>query len=308
MTTNTKQQSKTMCAYPFIHSYIGSKYERKLCCISDDVSGQEKTTIKEFWNSDYMKNVRKNMVNGEQVKECKRCYYFEDIGISSLRQQCMENYPDHDVLLNGYDHDTGIMNKNPVFFDHRTIHCNLQCMSCGYVYSSTHINLMEKMWNVKVAFQIDTEYEKECSKEIQDSILRKECQAIYWAGGEPMMSNTHWQVVELMWNLSKDPEYAEYISNIKVHYNTNLTKSTWKNTSIPDMLEFYQPQIQASIDGTYETFEYCRDGASWDVVSKNWDLYFSKLNKKKQFGIASVLSSPVIMDIDRWFDFLNRIM
>lgn len=92
---------------------------------------------------------------------------------------------------------------------------------------------------------------------------------------------------------------------IGVHYNTNLTRISWNGKHIPDMLEFYQPSIQASIDGTNETFEYCRDGASWQSVSSNWDSYFSKLNRNSQFGIASVLSSPVIMDIDRWFDFFE---
>lgn len=290
-----------------MHSYIGSKYERKLCCISDDVPGMEKTTLEEFWNSDFMLDTRKKMVAGEKVKQCERCYYFEDVGVSSLRQESLRNY-NLTELLEGYDEETGVLNKNPTYFDHRTIHCNLTCISCGVTYSSSHINLFKKMWDrldADDSFQIDSEYEKQCAKDITKSILSKECKSIYWAGGEPMMSKVHWIVVDLMYTLSKDPEYSDYIRSISVHYNTNLSRITWNGKHIPDLLEFNQPSIQASIDGTHETFEYCRDGASWDVVSNNWKQYFDKLNKNKQFGIASVLSSPVIMDIDRWFDFFE---
>jgi len=298
-------KNNTICSYPFVHSYIGSQYERKLCCISDDIVELQKTTLGEFWNSDYMRETRKKMVSGEKVDACSRCYYFEEMKVPSLREESCRHYTEED-LFEGYDPETGIMNKNPTYFDHRTIYCNLQCVSCGYVYSSTHMSLYEKMWNKTIEFKADNEFEENTAKEILDSLINKECKNIYWAGGEPMMSKVHWMVVELMEKLSNDPEYSDYIKKIGVHYNTNLTKLTWRGKHIPDMLEFYQPSIQASIDGTNETFEYCRDGARWNLVSKNWDEYFKKLNKNEQFGIASVLSSPVLMDIDRWFDFFGQ--
>lgn len=297
--------NNTICPYPFVHSYIGSQYERKLCCISDDIEGLQKTTLGQFWNSDFMRETRKKMVSGEKVDHCSRCYYFESIDVPSLREESCRHYDEKD-LFEGYNPDTGEMNINPTYFDHRTIYCNLQCVSCGYVYSSTHMSLYEKMWNKTLEFRADREFEENTAKEILDSIKNKECRNIYWAGGEPMMSKVHWMVVELMEQLSNDPEYSDYIRGLGIHYNTNLTKLSWNGKNIPDMLEFYQPSIQASIDGTHETFEYCRDGGKWDSVSSNWDQYYEKLNKNQQFGIASVLSSPVLMDIDRWFDFFEQ--
>ena len=296
--------NKSICSYPFTHSYIGSKYERKLCCISEDIEELQKTSLDEFWNSEFMRETRKKMIAGEKISHCNRCYYFEDVGVDSLRQESNRNYT-WDELLETYDHETGEISRGPTYFDHRTIYCNLQCISCGHTYSSTHINLYEKMWGQKLNFHLDTEYEQKTAQEILDSLLKKECKNIYWAGGEPMMSKVHWLVVEMMETLSKDPEYADYIKKIGVHYNTNLTRVNWNGKHIPDMLEFYQPSIQASIDGTHETFEYCRDGGSWETVEKNWNAYYEKLNKNEQFGVASVLTSPVIMDIDRWFDFFE---
>ena len=308
MTIDTKQ-NKSFCPYPFYHSYIGSQYERKLCCISDDIVEHTKTSQKEFWNSEYMKNVRKKMLAGEKISECKRCYEFEDLGLKSLRlgsSQSVANEHTFAKLMEGYNYDTGEMELGPSYFDHRTIHCNLQCVSCGPPYSSTHQNLHEKMWGSKIDFTIDMDFEDTYGKEIIDALVAKRCESIYWAGGEPMMSKMHWEVVEKLRELAADPEYSDYVENLRIHYNSNLTRLFWKGNHIPTLLEFYQPSIQASIDGTHETFEYCRDGAKWDSVQENWNQYYQKLNKRRQFGIASVLSLPVLLDIDRWFDFFSK--
>ena len=308
MTIDIKK-NKTFCPYPFYHSYIGSRYERKLCCISDDIADHQKTSQKEFWNSEYMKETRKKMVAGEQIDACKICYYFEELGLKSLRLGSGESVVNEHCfskLMEGYDYETGEMSLGPSYFDHRTIHCNLQCVSCGPPYSSTHQNLHEKMWGTKIDFTVDEQFEEVYGQEIIDALESKRCASIYWAGGEPMMSNMHWNVVEKLRELSQNPEYSDYVENLRIHYNTNLTRLFWKGNHIPSLLEFYQPSIQASIDGTHETFEYCRDGGKWGSVEVNWNQYYEKLNKKKQFGIASVLSAPVLMDIDRWFDFFGK--
>ena len=45
----------------------------------------------EFWNSEYMQDVRKQMLTGEQVSECEACYKNERLGIKSLREEANEN-------------------------------------------------------------------------------------------------------------------------------------------------------------------------------------------------------------------------
>lgn len=304
MTIDTNK-NKSICSYPFTHSYIGPKYERRLCCISEDVVELPKTSLIEFWNSDKMKETRLKMINGEKVKECSTCYYFENSNISSLRKESTDYLNIED--LTKHMNSDGSMNMGPSFYDHRTIHCNLQCISCGHAYSSTHEKLFKMMWHRNPSdFKVDFEYEDSMANDINDSIIKKECTKLYWAGGEPMSSHVHWSVVEKMYELSQVDEYKDYVKNIGVHYNTNMTKLMWKGKPIPELLDFYQPSIQASLDGTHETFEYTRDGAKWDEVSKNWDEYYKVLNKHNQFSIASVLSAPVVFDIDRWFDFYEK--
>lgn len=312
MTIDFKFPSETWCPYPWTHSYQGSKYERKLCCISKDIEGHDKMTTEEFWNSPYMQSVRKKMMAGEQIEVCKGCYRLEKLGVTSLRQESSFGVIEMslsdpkaavDKLIGGCSVDNGINKTPPRFFDYRTIHCNLQCVSCGSTYSSQHIKLKQQMWDTEPEFKPDYEYEEGMAREIIDGINNKTVDNIYWAGGEPMMSKLHWDVVERMIELLEDPEYYDYVTKIKTHYNTNLTKSHWKGKDIPSMLEPFQPSIQASLDGCFETLEYTRDGCRWDVIENNWKTYHEKLNKEKQLGLATVLSAPVLFDIDRYLEF-----
>lgn len=302
--------SSTWCVHPWQHSYVGTRYERKLCCISKDVKGYDKTSTADFWNSEFMKSTRRKMLEGEQVDECSSCYECErhNTGISPRQRTNSYLTKDHiDYLLNNTDvtgHFTGVV----TYYDYRTIHCNLQCHSCNDVYSSQHITLKEKMnaGNVIVSdkvFRVDYNYEKACLDEIISSIESKHVDNIYWAGGEPMMSPIHWGVIEYMIEKLSDPEYHDYIKSIHMHYNTNLTKMYWKTKRIPEMLEVLQPVLVPSLDGVYETLEYTRDGAKWKDINKNFNEYISILNCKKQFGIATVLTAPVLFDIDRYLDY-----
>jgi hypothetical protein len=111
--------------------------------------------------------------------------------------------------------------------------------------------------------------------------------------------------VETIKNLLEDPEYSEYLSAIRPMYTTNLTKLYWKNQSIPELLKPLNPYLNASIDGTEETFEYCRDGANWQEMADNWDQYYKVLNSP-DFTVSSVLSAPVIFDVDRWIEFFSK--
>lgn len=302
----TIPNNKTFCGLPFTHSYIGPHYERHLCCVSDELPELKKTTMIQFWNSKKMSEIRLKMIAGEPVKECHRCYEYEKKGLSSLRiDATYKNNPDLQDAIDTMD-SAGNLVAFPTYFDHRTIHCNLQCLSCGDDYSSTHIKLKHQMAQTPIETKFDHEYEILTANDIILALDHKHCKSIYWAGGEPMTSHVHWAVVDRMYQLSQVSEYQEYIKGISVMYNTNMTKSVWKGKQIPDLLEFYQPSIRASIDGVEETFDYCRDGASWSEVKHNWDMYYQKLNVNRQMGVSAVLSAPVMMDIDRFLNFFEN--
>jgi len=313
--------NKSLCIFPWIENYQGSRYERKYCCISDDLKGQQKTTEKEFWNSGYMRRTRLDMLNGVKRKECHACYQNEENGILSLRQE--STFENDGQIKDVYKsileetNESGALVSEPSYYDSRTIHCNLQCVSCGIVYSSQHIELFKDMFSEQALnaspgnggtynnpFKVDKKHEKATADEMVRGLVEKRITGFYWAGGEPFMSPVHWTVMEKMLELRDDPEYTDYIDNIRVHYNTNLTRRMWKGKPVAQILnKFKHLPIEASLDGTHETLEYTRDGAKWDIIEENWrEFHEAGITME----VASVLTAPVIFDIDRYIKFFEQ--
>jgi hypothetical protein len=250
--------SKTWCAHPWQHAHIDTERNRKLCCLSLPTTAKE-IPMTEFWNSSYMKSVRRRMLAGKEVPDCAACYKNEAAGSISLRNDINRQISPEDLTeflsktdLDGYYHGTAS------YYDYRTIYCNLQCRSCSSYFSSQHIKLKNKMDNGNIissdkhGFSIDRSYERECAKEIITGISDQKVKTLYWAGGEPMMSTVHWQVMEYLIEQLSDPKVAEYIKSISVIYHTNLTWVQHNAVNIPDMISKFNSTVLCSLDGTHE--------------------------------------------------------
>jgi MoaA/NifB/PqqE/SkfB family radical SAM enzyme len=103
------------------------------------------------------------------------------------------------------------------------------------------------------------------SRESKDKILElidrsKNLNSIYMLGGEPLINDFHDEIVELLvkQNRAKD---------IKIHYSTNIQIDIEKY--LPMWKEFKYIDLNISIDGSHETYEYIRWPGKWDKVFKN---------------------------------------
>lgn len=293
--------NKTFCAYPFVHSHVSATYERKLCCISPAIPEHYKTTTESFWNSEYVRKVRLDMIEGKHISGCEYCYNFESNGGRSLRIKANEE-TDIEALIKNTDNE-GYFNIEPSFYDVRSTVCNLQCITCDEHHSSMHKKLSAKLNINKNNHKVDKKYEEMLSQEIIQGLVSKKVRMLYWAGGEPMIMKIHWDVVNKMEELYELPEYHDYIKSIQLFYNTNLSKLYYKDKYIPEVLSKFNTVIWASLDGVYETHNYCRDGSDWTNVYSNWLEYKKHIEK---LSVASVLSAPVLLDIDRYIEFLQN--
>jgi len=95
---------------------------------------------------------------------------------------------------------------------------------------------------------------------------------IYFSGGEPLLMDEHWQILEA---LDKEKRYDVILS-----YNSNLGSLSYKNTSVIDYWKKWGEAIWLwpSIDEIGVRAELIRKGTDWSTVETN-------LKKLKETGI-----------------------
>ena len=86
---------------------------------------------------------------------------------------------------------------------------------------------------------------------------------VYFAGGEPLLMDEHWQILDM---LDRNKRYSVVLT-----YNTNLSKLTYKNKNVIDYWEKWGHNIWLwpSIDEIDDRSELIRSGTDWKNVEDN---------------------------------------
>ena len=82
MTENQNQQHRPFCTAPFFHYYYkGDKSNTKMLpCCESRVDGKTEQTFNDYWNGDFLKEVRQAMLEGKKHDICTRCIDVESKG------------------------------------------------------------------------------------------------------------------------------------------------------------------------------------------------------------------------------------
>ena len=85
---------------------------------------------------------------------------------------------------------------------------------------------------------------------------------IYFAGGEPLLMEEHYRILE---ELERRERF-----DVRLIYNTNFTEVTLKDRSVFDYWrKFRSVAVGASLDAMGPRAEYIRKGTRWDQVVRN---------------------------------------
>ncbi len=166
----TELPSDTFCILPWVHLSTRPDGSMRVCCtanassvgptndkehggmvgvLKDDLGRPNNLNITDFqssWNSIYMKNVRKQMLNGEQPPSCVKCFKEEAAGHRSKRQwetaYWMQRVDLESLLQN--TQENGEVPPQLAYIDLRFgTKCQLACVMCSPHDSSGWI----KDWN-----------------------------------------------------------------------------------------------------------------------------------------------------------------
>ena len=132
-----KIDNKVFCALPFTYVYVDSLNEYKLCSdarLSSQINTND-MSILTYFNSDYLKEIRDNMIAGnlsEKIKgTCIRCIEREELGLWSRRETSIKKY-----VLETYNKKFyNIPTSDTIKLKFGNL-CNLKCLTCG-PYSSS---------------------------------------------------------------------------------------------------------------------------------------------------------------------------
>jgi MoaA/NifB/PqqE/SkfB family radical SAM enzyme len=239
-----------------------------LCCDSpweNHIGDLRENSLQEVWNSDRMKQVRLNMLNGKKCKECVRCYEKEAKGHDSLRVRSNRDWlgPHWDKVAKT-NADGSLDDLHIVYLDFRFSNvCNLRCRYCGPELSSNwYADAKASTFNIS-----PTERVIQIRKDVDNFMeefdpMLEHIEQIYWAGGEPIMMDEHWGIMNRLVEMGK--------TDIRIFYNTNFTTLTYKKHNVLDLWKnFDNISVGASLDAEGVRGEYQRKGTVWADVENN---------------------------------------
>lgn len=324
---------KYLCTAPWTHTYVSPQGERRLCCASREEakftkqyldSGGGSTdfnpiSIEEHWNSDYMKDIRKRMLAGEAIPQCAVCND-NILNLHTYRKYFTETLFPHKIqdILDSTD-ETGHTTMVPVSYDYRLSNlCNFKCRMCGDQLSSSweaenkiHTTPIDAWLQPNTRRKISNFQVEVLEEELQAAVDQGVIEEIYWVGGEPLMWERHWTIMQQLVDTGQSKD-------VVVRYNTNLSRTKYKNYDLYNMLDnFKNVNICASIDAIEDIGEYVRTGLKWPEFLQNFydgmfliDKYGDDaivfdvtLTTPGLFGLKDMFDKVTELDIKSYFKF-----
>jgi MoaA/NifB/PqqE/SkfB family radical SAM enzyme len=296
--------SKTFCILPWIHFYANPDGNVLPCCIGDHrlpLGNVQKNSITEIWNSDPYKEMRLNMLSGNRCKECTSCYQSEDAEVNSFRQSVNKDYAEFFNFADETNSDGSLDTMKLKYLDIRWSNiCNFKCRSCSSTYSSSWATEDNKQGQNKSVFIFAGGNNNNLLYE-QIKPYISEVKEIYFAGGEPLLMDKHYDILKHLIDIDN--------TDIKIRYNTNLSSLTFKNTSVIDLWrKFSNVHLNVSLDSWGDRAEYIREGTEWKTIIDNINTV--KTNCPHiHLGVSSVISAFNVYTLPEFTDYLldNRL-
>ena len=212
-------KSDVFCIIPWIHMHAFPDGRAYPCCLSEPqhpIGNLNQQSMKEVWNEQPMRDMRKNMMNEQPCKECTKCYEQEKSKLFSMRESSNKNFGHHVGLVDETKDDGTFEDFKLRYYDIRFSNlCNLRCRSCGHIFSSQWYQDQAKLagseWKLhNSVLNYAGRTESDMWEQLEPHLDYVE--QIYFAGGEPLVIEEHYQLLEEMIRQGR--------TDIKLIYNT----------------------------------------------------------------------------------------
>jgi len=281
-------QSNTFCPLPWIHLATRPNGDIRVCCTANasgagliDVKDAglvtnmnlKTHTVEQVWNSEFMRNVRLQMLDNKIPNSCTKCFQEESKGITSKRNwetMVWQDRLDIDSIVAQTEND-GSLPVNIPYFDLRLGNmCQLKCVMCSPHDSSSWI----KEWKIQYpkyktielkqdqGWDSSFDYTWYQKGSFLDTMKNQShhIKELYFAGGEPLLIPEHYKILEFMVETGA-------AKNCILRYNSN-------GLELPEKLfelwnHFKQVKFNFSVDALGERNDYIRYPSQWRDVVRN---------------------------------------
>jgi len=296
--TNKLKGEKGFCILPFIHLSTRTDGSMQICCHANSSRTPENLkpgcnrtdnneivnlkvhSAEQYWNTDFMTNIRKDMLTGKYPRSCLQCYKEEKLGYKSKRQWENEEWAtriNFDDVLATVD-ENGNMPYGIHYVDMKLGNkCDLACVMCNPADSTQWIPDYNKLISSSSEqLQKEIYWNKselggynwwKNNKSYWDDIYKQlhNLKHIYIIGGEPTINNEFKEFLKYCVNNN----HAEHI---ELRFNTN--GQTLDNELKELYKSFKHVLVHLSMDAIKERYEYIRYPGTWDkqlTVLEYWD-------------------------------------
>ena len=265
------------------------------------------------WNSTYMRNVRKQMLNGEQPPSCIKCYKEEAAGHNSKRMwetAYWSERTDLEKLIADTSED-GAVPPQLNYIDLRFgTKCQLACVMCSPHDSSGWI----KDWQA-IHPQIQNPTLKQTTlwankgstngssynwhknnpvfwKQFYEQIPNM--QQLYFAGGESLIIEEHYEILE-------ECIRQGHAKNLELRYNSNGVE--WRDDLFDLWKQFKLVRFHYSVDSIHEMNDYIRYPSKWSRTAEVFHILDTQTPSNTEVTVAcavQALNIYYIPDFIKW--------
>jgi MoaA/NifB/PqqE/SkfB family radical SAM enzyme len=286
----------TFCYSPWTNIDIGPNGDIRPCCkfqmgYYNEKFNAQQDQLSEYTNSDFLSKIKKEFKQGHWPKGCERCQNEEQNNIKSKRQLDYQRWQEHYAT---YELDSNQCITASIAFGNT---CNLKCITCNSIASSKWHQEYNEIY--KKNFKPVKFYRKDfVEKFIQQA---PDIVHLDFSGGETFLSGLNEQQQLLRHYI--DIGQAQ---NISLHYTTNATifpESIWWDL----WKHFKEIDVQLSIDGVRDRYQYIRYPAEWSVIKNNIKQYINKQNSNFKLSVSHTVSAYNIYYLDEFFYWCYKI-
>jgi MoaA/NifB/PqqE/SkfB family radical SAM enzyme len=260
-----------------------AKYDQKFNIQTD--------ALGDYVDSAFLAEIKQDFIQGKWPRGCERCQIEEQNKIESKRQldyQRWQQYYDQYQLTDNQFITASIAFGNT---------CNLKCITCNSYSSSRWQQEYREIYNV------DIENVRFYRDDFVSKFIEQAPNVIHLdiPGGEPFLSG----VLEQQ-QLLKHYVDSGQAKNITLHYTTNATifpnSDWWKLWQ-----HFKEVDMQLSIDGIGDRYEYIRYPGNWNTLVSNVLEYLTRQSGNFRLSVSHTVSAYNIYYLDEFVSWCYNI-